>query len=167
MEKQKTYTGRDIEFQRKEWRAQRIGWVVMALIVIGAMVGVLGNSGPVARASRTAGDGSFEVHYYRLERHHGPGELSVEVAPEAVQDGEVRLWLDRDFVVRAEIQRVVPEPDRVAIEPDRVIYVFAAGEQPGPLTIAFSYEHDGYWLEQGRLGLVDGETVEFSLFLFP
>lgn len=166
-EKRKVYTGRDIEFQQMEWLVQRIGWAVMVLIVVGAAVGVLGNSGPLAEASRTAGDGSFEVHYHRLDRHHGPGKLTVEVAPEAVRDGEVRLWVDRDFVDRAGIKRVVPEPESVEIEPERVVYVIAVGEHGGPLSISLSFEHDGYWRERARLGLVNGDAVEFTQFLFP
>jgi hypothetical protein len=167
VDKQKAYTGRDIEFQDKEWTAQRIGWVLMVLIVLLAAVGLLGNSGPLARAEREAADGSLAVNYFRLDRHHGPGDLSIEVSPEFVQGGEIHLWLDQDFASRLEIMRVMPEPESVEIGPERVVYVFAVGEQGSPLTISFAYEHDGFWLEEGRLGLMNGEAVEFTQFLFP
>ncbi|WP_324277336.1 hypothetical protein [Blastococcus brunescens] len=29
-------------FQRREWKAERIGWVLMVLLVVAALVGLLG-----------------------------------------------------------------------------------------------------------------------------
>lgn len=167
MDKQRVYTGRDIDFQRKEWTVQRIGWAVMLLIVVLAVLGLLGSSGPLARAERETADGSLEVSYLRLDHHHGEGDLTVEVAPEFVENGEIRVWIDRDFASRLAINRVVPEPESVEIEPERVVYIFAVGDQSSPLTVAFAYEHDGFWLEKGRLGLVNGEAVELTQFVFP
>jgi hypothetical protein len=167
MDKQKAYTGRDIEFQDKEWTAQRIGWAVMALLVLAAALGLLGNSGPLAQAERQAGDGSITVGYLRLDRHHSVGELTVDISAEFVENDEMSIWLDRDFASRLNITRIVPEPDQVLIEPERVVYAFAVGEHGSPLTVSISYEHDGFWQEEGRLGLVNGETVELTQFLFP
>ena len=166
-DKQRTYTGRSIEFQRKEWRVQRVGWAVMGLIVVLASLGLLGSNGPFAKAEREAADGSLEVSYLRLDRHHAPGELSVEVAPEFALEGEIRLWIEQDFADRLEFTSIVPEPERVEIQADQIVYVFAVGDQSGPLPITYFYEHNGYWREGGRLGLVNGEAIELSQFVFP
>lgn len=40
--------GRDIAYQRREWIAQRIGWVTIALLVVAALLGLLGSVGPSA-----------------------------------------------------------------------------------------------------------------------
>ncbi|MDP9369934.1 MAG: hypothetical protein M3Q03_16960 [Chloroflexota bacterium] len=159
--------GEAITYQRREWTAQRVGWTVMTLVVLAAVLGVLGNSGPVASARVTASDGSVQLTYTRLEHHHGPAELTVEVAPAFAGEGEVRLWLDSAYVQGLGLETIVPEPDRVEVALDRMVYVFTVAEPTGPLVIDFSHEHDGFWLQHGRLGIVDAQPVEFRQFVFP
>ena len=167
MEQRKTDTGQNVEFQEREWTVQRVGWIGMGLIVIAAFIGLLGNSGALATNKIQAADGALEVKYNRIENHHGPGELTVKVAPEYAAGGEVRIWLDAEFAVRFGLDSVVPEPESVETEPDRMVFVFAAGDQSGPLTITFLHEHNGYWIEKGRVGIVDGPSVSFTQFVFP
>jgi hypothetical protein len=167
MEQPSVDTGRAIAYQRREWWAQRAGWTVMTLLVLAGFLGLLGNSGPMASAELTAPDGSLAIRYNRLEHHHGPGELVIEVSPAFAVDNEIRLWLDGDSVRRMGIEHILPEPASIEVEPNRLIYTFQTGEQAGPYTIAFAYSHNGFWPEKGRLGLVNGETVEFTQFVFP
>ena len=166
-EQLEAHTGRAIGYQRKEWKAQRIGWAVMALLVLLALSGLLGSSGPLADAEAEATDSSVRVRYLRFDHHRGPGELSVEIAPEFVAEGEVRLWVDRHYIDGLEMQAVVPEPDQVELEAERVVYVFTVGEGSGPLTVTFTYRQAGYWRTTAKLGLVNGGQVEFSQFVYP
>jgi hypothetical protein len=159
--------GRDIAYQRREWIAQRIGWVMIALLVVAALLGMLGSVGPFATAHMMASDGSIDIDYTRLERHHAPARIVIEVAPEFAETSEVRLWLDADYVQTTGLQSIVPEPESVELGSERVIYVFAIGEGNGPAEISFAYEHDGLWQQEARLGLVNGATVELNQFIFP
>jgi hypothetical protein len=159
--------GKDIDYQRREWHAQRIGWAVMVLLVLAALLGLLGGSGPYATARVESSDGSLEAHYMRLERHHAPGRLTVKVDPAFVEAGEVRLWLEADYAQVLEIQSIVPEPESTELGTDRVIYVFTVGDVAGETEITFSYEHDGLWRHQAQLGLENGAPVAFSQFVFP
>ena len=159
--------GEDVAYQYREWTAQRIGWIVMALFVLAALLGMLGSMGPLASAYNEAPDGSIGVKYMRLERHHAPARFVVEVAPESVVDGEVRLWLDTDYLTTLGLQSVVPEPDRVELGAERITYVFSVAEGDGPMDITFQYEHDGFWRQDVQLGLVDGASLEFYQFIFP
>lgn len=43
-----------------EWRLQQMGWVVMGLIVVLALLGVFG-TGPLSWSRATAPDGSIEI----------------------------------------------------------------------------------------------------------
>lgn len=159
--------GEDISYQRREWVAQRIGWSAMALLVVAALLGLLGSMGPLASAYTEAPDESIAVSYMRLERHHAPAWFVVEVAPESVLDGEVRLWLDANYLETLGLQSIVPEPESVELGAERITYVFPVGEGNGPLEIIFQYEHDGFWHQDARLGLVDGASLEFYQFIFP
>ena len=159
--------GRDIEYQRREWRAQRIAWVAMAAVVLAAGLGLLGNAGPLASARSEASDNSIRITFDRLVRHHAPSELTIDVAPEFVEEGEIRLWVDVAYMRAIGLESILPEPESVELEPGRVVYVFSASEPDFPLVITFFYEHDGFWSQRGRLGLVNGTPVAFSQFVFP
>jgi hypothetical protein len=159
--------GEDIAYQHREWTAQRIGWLVMALFVLAALLGLLGSMGPLASAYAEASDGSIGVNYMRLERHHAPARLVVEVSPESVVDGEVRLWMDADYLTSLGLQSIVPEPDSVELGAERITYVFTVSEGDGPMEITFQYEHHGFWRQEVQLGLVHGTSLEFSQFIFP
>jgi hypothetical protein len=165
-QQQRAHAGRDIGFQEWEWTIQRVAWVVMTLIIVAAAIGLFGN-GPLAETSRTVGDESVRAHYHRIVRHHQPRTLRVDVAPEAIQGGEVEVWLDSEYAKTFGLQSIIPEPESTSIERDRVVYTFSAGEGDGPLSITFFYENDGFWRQSARLGIVDGATVEFSQFVFP
>lgn len=166
-EERKSHAGHAIAYQRKDWTAQRIGWAVMGLLVVLALAGLLGGGGPLADAEVDAADSSLRVRYLRLDHHRGEGELSVEIAAEFLSAGEARLWVDRSYIEGLGLESIVPEPDQVELEPERVVYVFAVGEGSGPVTVRFSYRHEGYWRDRAELGLVNATPVEFSQFVFP
>jgi hypothetical protein len=163
---ERTITGHNIEYQRREWVAQRIGWTLMGLVVLAAFVGLLG-SGPLARTDASSGDGALSIEYYRVARHHQPRTLSVTVAPGSVQNGEVQVWLDRAYADKFGLESIVPDPDSTDVEPDRVVYTFTTGQGDGPLTVTFFYNHDGFWRQRARVGLVDGPSLGFSQFMLP
>jgi hypothetical protein len=50
-----------IGFQRRLWRAERIGWGCMALLVLAALAGLTGGGGPLSRATGAAPEGSLAL----------------------------------------------------------------------------------------------------------
>jgi len=156
-----------IGYQRGEWVAQRIGWGVMTLIVLAAVLGLLGDTGPLARAAAESPDGSLRVEYTRIEHHHSPSILIVTVSPDVVTAGEVRLWIDADYVANLSIDTIIPEPEGVEVGPDRVVYGFTVSEHYAPFEIVFNHEQDGYWWNQGKIGIEGGGVVELRQVVLP
>ena len=87
----------------------------------------------------------MSIDYYRLLRHHQPRTLSITVSPDSVQNGEVQIWLDRSYADKFGLENIVPDPESTDLEPDRVVYTFTTGQADGPLTVTFTYKHDGFW----------------------
>src|SRR3712207_4138009 len=46
----------DLTFQRREWAAQRVGWVLLALVIAAALAGLLGR-GPLSTTRRESDGG--------------------------------------------------------------------------------------------------------------
>jgi hypothetical protein len=137
----------DLEFQRKAWVAQRVGWALMALFVIAAAVGLLG-SGPLSHA-RAAVPGVMTVEYERFALFETSETLRVRLDPAATAGEVVRLSLNREFLDSAKMGTVLPPPARVESAAGRLIYVFAVGEPRAPLVVTFTFEPQGIGVHQG------------------
>ncbi len=155
---------RDLRFQRREWTAQRAGWLVMTVIVLAALSGLFG-SGPLSTA--TAEVEPLQLQYTRFERRHAPTELELSVASSAVSQDQVEVWLSSDYLERIEITSIVPEPEEVRETDDRVVYRFSIDDQAQKPTILIALEHDDPGLSSGRIGVIDGPELTFWQFVYP
>jgi hypothetical protein len=59
----------DLRFQRRTWVAQRVGWGVIACVLVAALLGLLG-SGPFASRTLDSTQGGFRLEYELFLRHH-------------------------------------------------------------------------------------------------
>ena len=60
----------DPAFLRAQWRAERIGWLGIGLIILAALLALLGR-GPLGQ--RTVTRGPLRVHYDAVMRRSAPG----------------------------------------------------------------------------------------------
>lgn len=152
------------DFQRREWRAQRAGRIVMLLVALGALAGVFGR-GPLSHASAEAPNGDFRVEYERFVRRHAPTRLVLRLGPERVREGRATFWLDRDFAERLEFRAYQPEPSSVAVDDDRLLLEFTlAGSDSAVVVIEFEPDRPGR--SRGTAGIGDA-SVALAQFVFP
>lgn len=154
----------DEQFERRQWRTERIGWVIMALIILAALLGLLGGSG--ALSSTTAGSGSLAVRYSGLAHMLDPTMLEVRVNPVAGQE-RLQVWLSQSFLDNAQVESILPEPDSAEVGDDRLIFSFALADSAREARIVFHLKPELPGLRQGVLGLEDGQSVDLSQFVYP
>lgn len=149
----------DLAFQRREWRFQRIGFFVLVLFVVGALLGLFG-SGPLSRAE--ARTGGLIVKYERLTRVYRDTRLTIEMPPATSYE----LGLDRNSFDRMRIERVHPEPAGIEIGANEVRFRFdPPGAGDGPLTAIFEITLRAPGLH--RINLRAGNaTASFNQFVF-
>lgn len=154
----------DIEFQRHEWRIERAGWFVFALILLGGLLGVFG-SGVLSDIKATSGPLTLEFERYARQR--APTQLRLEVAPSAITGEFVPIWLDQALLDRIDVSRIEPEPIEVAASAERVVYRIASLDPTQPVVVTISYEPaDLGWTEM-RLGLVNGPAFAEQELVYP
>ena len=158
--------GQDLEFQRREWVVERIGWGLMALLVIAALFGLLGG-GPLSQATAGGEGGPFQVQYGRFVRHRAPTDMEITLQPGAVQEDKARVWVDREWLDTIDLQSVLPEPDSMQAGGDRLIYVFELDEPGAPASIKFDYMPVKYGARIVSVGLDGGESVSFNQVVYP
>ncbi len=158
--------GQNLDYQRRAWRANQIGWVVMALALLAALLGIFG-SGPLSSASAGEQGGPLWIEYDRFARYTAPTTLRVHLGPGAMSGGQARLLVDRRYLQSLQLQDISPQPDRVEAAGDDLIYVFNLADPSRPTTIVFSATAHEIGGLAGRIGLTDGAMVSFNQFVYP
>lgn len=156
----------DLDYEHRSWRVERIGWVILSLILVAALLGLLGN-GPLSAA--TAGDDGapLQVQYGRFVRHRGPTQMEIRLQPGAVQGDEARVWVDREYLNGVDLQTVIPEPDSVEAGTDRYVYVFKLSEPGAGTGIIFDLVPIQDGIQNVRVGLDGGPDLSFIQVVWP
>jgi len=155
----------DLVLQQRTWRVQRIGWVVLALIVLCGTLGLFGGIGPLNSTSTQAADGSMVVHYPRFGRYVGPTEFAIELPATRASGGTIELALERAYLDQWEMYGISPQPDGEKAVGDWMVYEFSVGE--AAMRIDFhGRPHTVGWL-RGRVRVGDGEPVALATWVHP
>jgi hypothetical protein len=155
----------DLVYLRREWKLMRVGWVVLALAVVAALLGLFGG-GPLSDRSVADPDAALLVEYQRFVRYGSLETVRVHVAADATPRKELRLWLGQDYLDRVLVKQVSPHPDRVEAGAGRQVFVFHVADVGRPATVTFHLEPEKAGRLQGRVGLDGGPQVEFGQFAY-
>ena len=155
-------------FQRRDWRAQRIGWGFLAVVVLGAFLGFFGGGGLLGSAQAMSTDRTIYVRYERFVHRDSPSRIEFRLAPGlAASDGQVRLWLDRGYMESLSIREIQPEPTQVSVTPALLIYSFAVVSGGQPVSIHFSVEHQKLGHRRSHAGVLPQGMVTLRQFVYP
>ena len=157
---------KDMEFQRKDWAMQRVGWAIMAAIVLAALLGLFGGIGPLSEASIQTEDGSLELDYLRFLHMLEPNHLTLKLQSAAGQR-ELRLVVNDDYIRHFSIESISPEPESIEASGRNLVYVFQIAQPEQPVEIVFymnAIEATGL---HGAIGLEAGPVLEFDQIVFP
>jgi hypothetical protein len=153
-------------FQRTEWRVQRIGWVLWALAIVAALLGLVG-PGPLSSQETSAEDGSVTLKFDRFVHYHHPTQLELVMRPEVDGPENLRVEVAQTFLDRVEIHRIEPEPMGRQLSDDGVVFTFPVADGSESNKIVFHMEYEKYGHCSGRIGLLGRQAVDFKQFVYP
>lgn len=142
----------DQKFQRREWRIQRLGWVLILVMFGAAAVGLLGY-GPLSTAVVVAGDS--EVRYPRIGHREKTDELHVTGGGSSIRLGGP--WLDG-----VEIEQVIPEPQAMRSDQGGLILEFGRG----PVDAAIAYRASDYGVMYAHVD-VGSQRLRLTQWVLP
>ena len=161
----------DLKAQRRNWVFATVGSAVMVMVALAGLLGLFGGAGPLSRAAVGAQNDTLYIEEYeRFLRFGKPTTLHVSLdTAAAVEGGQIRLWINREYLKSVQLQEVDPQPDTVEASPERLVYVFDAEEDPKdrPSEITFELEPDEMGTLAGRVGLDGGASRIFEQFVYP
>lgn len=76
----------DLAHERREWKLQRVGWALMALALLAAVLGLFGH-GPLSETASASADGALTVRHQRFERYQAPSEYDIGALPALAAGG--------------------------------------------------------------------------------
>jgi hypothetical protein len=157
----------DLEHQALVWRLERLGWLLGALALLAALLGLTG-SGFLSDATSGEKGSSLWIEYQRFERYQSPANLRVYVGPENVEGGQVRLWFNRTFIDRVQLRHIDPAPERVEAESKRIAYVFNVSEAgQHPIKIELYFEPNSFGKTRGEVSVEKRSPIAFTQFSYP
>lgn len=156
----------DLEFQRRSWFFQRIGWVFLSLVIVAALLGLFG-PGLLNGATAGSREGSFWVEYPRFARWKSPMVVRVHLGAGQGTNGETRVWVSRSYLEAMAVQQVSPTPRTVVIGSDRHTFIFATDASGAPSAITLHLKPDEFGSVHARAGLENGTGIALRHFIYP
>lgn len=129
----------DPEAVRKQWRWERVGWALIALVVLAAALGLFGG-GPLSDATVTAasGNATFEVAYEKWNRMNHVTLLVVRVHAPAASGEDLNVTFSREMAEITTIRSSSPSAEG-GVGPDGLLYGFPVDDWSAPVTVSFEY----------------------------
>jgi hypothetical protein len=154
----------DLEFQRRSWTIQRIGWMIMGAALVAALLGFFGR-GPFSHDRVGGPSDPVQLEYERLVQYESGSTLTLRLQPPGGKIASV--WIDRDYLTRVHLDGIVPAPERTELSSDRVTYLFAVSPSDQPVVITIRVRSQEIGTIHGRIGVAGGEALPFRQFVFP
>ena len=111
-----------IEHHKKGWIIQRIGWLMMFLVIL---TGALGLFGEGIISKKKVQTGNFTTEFDKFLRYEAEMKILVQSTNEAIQN----ISLPKEYIKNFRILRFVPEPLNNYGTGNDVTYNFSAGQQ--------------------------------------
>lgn len=144
------------DFERAEWPVLRIGWLAMGLFLL---AGVLGLFGTGLFTERTEGDATLSVRYERYLRYSMSSEINIHTSGLARDSS---LWINSDYLKKAMITSVNPEPESMD-QLDGMLRLKFASRFPSDITIYLQPED---WGRQELTIRLNGRKKTIKQFIY-
>lgn len=156
--------GSDLEFQHRWESLENIVWIFLVIFLLLSLVGFFGR-GPMANVKAKSADGSMEVDYERFERFSTPSVMTVKIAPTAIHNGTVELWVGEALVNPLGNQRVIPQPDKSQVGNGGVLYSFPASQ--GQASIEFQVQPSKIGKTELKMRIPGYSELDLNIYVFP
>ncbi len=155
-----------LAFQERQWRWERVGHILLGLIIIAALLGVFG-TGPLASATAHSADGHLQLDYQRVVRHQGEAEYRLRIDPAAITGTEVNVWFATGSIHAVRVEGITPEPSAMETGADRLTMTFAVDPAQGPVTLVIHVTPQEMGLRTIELGLESGPSLRIRQLMLP
>ncbi len=149
------------KFHEHEWAVQRVGWTLVAIVLIAAVAGLFGG-GPMARQAMAAGDTRIEMD--RFVRYKSSSEWRFRPGPSS-NANPLRISIDSNFLAQYEITTITPRPSRTSSSGNLVMFEFERDRSTAD--IVFHVQPIRMWRHEGVLRVRELPPITVRQFVYP
>ncbi len=156
--------GEDLAFQKRWWTFERFIWVFFAFVLVADLSGILGR-GPLAKAELHAPDRTLDLKYERVVRANTPSIMTVQFGSNAIQNGQVHLFVSQSLIKDLGTQRIAPQPANSAIGDGGITYTFSATGGPAVIELAMESSFPGR--HHFSMQVPGGDSLQATVIVVP
>ena len=159
-----SFIDEDMPFQRRQWRVERIGWVLMTVLIVGALAGLCGGGGPLATTTTASADGGLRIKHERFARQLASTVL--EITAQRANERSLQVQISKSYLNAMAVQSITPEPDSMTSANGAAVLTFARAPA-GEAKIRLKLEPHTAGTLEGWAVVDQGARVQFKHFIFP
>jgi hypothetical protein len=154
-----------VDFQRKQFLAERIGWLAMGLVLVWALVGGFGE-GWISQQKVWNEDRTVGLDYDRFGRRGAPSDLHLDLRPDKSAQ-ELIVHLNREFLDNVEIERITPHYRSMVIDSKGAAVTFDADPSANDYSITIEYKPRHAGLLHVALRALGDDEITVDQFIYP
>ncbi|MCC2642374.1 MAG: hypothetical protein K0S45_2787 [Nitrospira sp.] len=155
----------DLPFQFQAWRLQRVGWGLLALILLAASVGLFGH-GMLADATVHDSLEVLKVDYQRFLRYDTPTFFTITLPAPARTDDSVRVQLHDQYLKDVTLHEVMPAPAKVTRTAEGIEFEFHVSQSDSAV-LRFSASMKTMGAVTGLIRTMDQDWLWFTHYVYP
>jgi hypothetical protein len=154
-----------VDFHRKQFFAERIGWGAMALFLSWALLGGFGD-GWLSHRQFSNAERSVAIDYQSIGRRDSPMELRLRVQSNT-NDDKLMLHVNREFLDGVMIEQITPQNHSMVVDGDGAELAF--GVEPGSKDYEIRIEYKPKHVRTLHIALriADLEEIAIDQFIYP
>ena len=153
----------DMRFQQRSWRAERIGWIAMALVLVAALAGVFFH-GPASHRIARSADKYLAIEYERFAHKTALTHFVIRISPPVAEQVLVRL--SPAFAVTHDTESIEPRPIRSSGGSYGLEYVFARSAA-GDLTVYIAARPKRFGVMSLHVEVEGRGAVNIAQLIYP
>lgn len=154
----------DLEFQRRQWNVQRVGWWFVVAVPVTALVGFCGGGIVSSRSINVEG---VRIEYEGFARRLGNSDLQVAAGASEPNADTIVLRLDRDYVDIMHPTAYAPPPRRIDSTDHYTDFIFPRAPGSSPTRIHLELHPERWGKAVGTIRIDGSEPVELHTFVWP
>lgn len=146
----------ELALHKKGWVIQRVGWVMIFLFMLLALLGLFGE-GPLS--SRTVAPGDIKISYDRFGRFEHETAIKLESSGEDISS----ISLSEQYIRNFKVTKIVPEPGNPVVSAGYINYTFPGH---GNRHITLYLDPTDYGNSKGSIK-VNNYTISLAQTIYP
>jgi hypothetical protein len=147
-------------FQRASWRAQRVGWAGIGLVIALAALGLF-SSGPISE--RDAHAEGFSISHQRIVRNEAAATLTITLHGPEIRN---EIIISPSVARAMTVETIVPQPIWSEARADGLHLVIAAPPN-GDRVVDIGLRPREVGVVNGSIRLAGGGQTAFSIIILP